>query len=226
MATLDEYMTASFAGAQKTQQNAAGWYQSAGGAIDNTYNCFAYAVGVTNRRINAQTRAQLENEYSHEKYFPVAITGAPLPDDVELNTEMQIYTRPSEPNQIVHAHRVITATKARSKLGPHELINHNRNTLQAPKPGSPNSYEYGTIRYRYRRDETKYNAMYTTSASGRVRKRTAADNNPDAAKKLKTSTTTSASKTASKPAATPASKPAAKPVAKPVARPAAKPVKK
>lgn len=68
MATLDQYMTASFAGAQKIRQNAAGWYQSTEEEIDNTYNCFAYAVGVTHRRINAQTRAQLDDECEQELF--------------------------------------------------------------------------------------------------------------------------------------------------------------
>ncbi|KUI71356.1 hypothetical protein VM1G_06763 [Cytospora mali] len=208
---LNTYMTANFTGAQTTTPGAAGWYQGHGGANNNAYNCFAHAVGVTTRRINAQTRAQLDEAYSREHYFPVAATGAPHVGDAE------VYTRPTEPNQIVHAHRVTGPNTAQSKLGPGELIDHHRGTLQTPREGTQNSWEYGRVAYRYRRDDAKFNAMYETTKSGRVRKRPATDDNQDAAKKAKTTTAASSSKTGS------TSKPAAKPVVKPVAKPAAKP---
>lgn len=62
MSALDQYMTSKFAGAQKTNAAGAGYYHDLGDANNNTYNCFAYAVGKTNGRINAQTRAQLDED--------------------------------------------------------------------------------------------------------------------------------------------------------------------
>lgn len=71
---------------------------------------------------------------------------------------VQVYSKPSAANQIVHAHRVVNATTARSKLGPGELIEHNILTLQAPKTANGNTYEYGTVFMRFRRDDAKFNS--------------------------------------------------------------------
>lgn len=70
---------------------------------------------------------------------------------------LKVYSRPQEPNQIVHAHRVTGATTARSKLGPGELIDHHIGTLQAPRQAGGNTYEYGQVFMRFRRDDAQFN---------------------------------------------------------------------
>jgi hypothetical protein len=43
-----------------------------------------------------------------------------------------------------------------SKLGPGELIEHHRSTLQAPRTANGNVYEYGTVFMRFRRDDARF----------------------------------------------------------------------
>lgn len=69
----------------------------------------------------------------------------------------KVYSRPQEPNQIVHAHRVTSATTATSKLGPGELIDHHVGTFWAPRTTGGNTYEYGQVFMRFRRDDAQFN---------------------------------------------------------------------
>ncbi|POS74461.1 hypothetical protein DHEL01_v207153 [Diaporthe helianthi] len=197
--TFSNYMTR-FHGAQTTTPGAPGYYREVTEAANQSDNCFAYAVGKPGR-INSQTRAQLTTEYESMHFYEVDKNGAPQPGDAE------IYAKPSTPNQIVHAHKVVNATTARSKLGGGELIEHHIATLQAPRAPNVNTYEYGTLIMRFRRDDARYTREWTTTRSGRPVKRKAGEDDMSASKKPKPA-----------PAVKPAAKPAAKSAAKPVVK--------
>ncbi|TAQ84960.1 hypothetical protein B7494_g6711 [Chlorociboria aeruginascens] len=137
--------------------------------ISSKFNCIAYAVGVTSRRMIPATTDALDILYSDVGYYLIEDNSAPQNGDAE------VYFTPAMGGSPVHAHRIVNAAAltARSKMGEDIIIEHHRNLLQCPRTGGT-SYVYGTVRRRYRYDATKLaadQAKQVTTRSGRVSKK-------------------------------------------------------
>ncbi|KAI9779091.1 MAG: hypothetical protein M1839_007757 [Geoglossum umbratile] len=161
MATLDQYLQTNF-----SEAGTANTYQISQGTASAVYNCFAYAVGVTDKKITPSTRAALVQAYNAQGYFQV--TSAVQAGDVE------VYERTTEPGLLLHAHRVDQqwgqSWWCSSKIGNDCVIGHSRTLLQSAKPNS-NQHIFGVVTMRFRYDAAKLKEFkldqYVVTKSGR-----------------------------------------------------------
>ncbi|KAK4184907.1 hypothetical protein QBC35DRAFT_365960, partial [Podospora australis] len=132
-------------------------------------NCFAWAVGVTDRAIRPQTWDALATAYAEVGYYNVPLTGPPANDDAE------VYARDTDVGRPLHAHRVTDAANGtcESKMGDDFRIQHHRDMLQCTHLNGP-TFEYGVVQARYRYDATRLRQWQegeVTTSSGRKLKR-------------------------------------------------------
>jgi hypothetical protein len=89
--------------------------------------------------------------------------------------DVEVYAKPSDTHQPLHAHRVTDAAQliCESKMGEDLAIQYHRNLLQCTHPGSTRS-EYGTVVAHFRYDHDRYEKWRErrlTISTGRVLKR-------------------------------------------------------
>ncbi|OAA60550.1 hypothetical protein SPI_05674 [Niveomyces insectorum RCEF 264] len=142
------------------------------GTEDPLYNCFAFCINETRRKVTPSTLADLIAEFNSYGYFKVESQEPFQAYDVE------VYARHNIP---LHAHRIRNTTfwDCESKMGEGPIITHHRNMLESPRTNRSNEYKFGTIVSRFRYDEEQHKVWwlenFAKTASGRViRKRDAA----------------------------------------------------
>ncbi|KAJ2893729.1 hypothetical protein MKZ38_008299 [Zalerion maritima] len=115
------------------------------------FNCFAYVVNETSRKVTPASFALLVDEFAGYGYFKISPTENFEAHDVEVYIKHNI---------ALHAHRIKDPLSGdcESKMGEGPIISHPRAMLDSPGRNRPNFYKFGRISHRFRYNEEQFRA--------------------------------------------------------------------